>query len=1047
MKNKLRIVRLLGVILAVFSLATTAFAQTVVKGSVNDAGNNQTLPGATVKVTGTNTGTTTDIDGKYSLSVPANAKSLTISFVGYLSEEVAIGTASVINVTLTTDAQNLEGVIVVGYGSQKKSDLTGAIVSVKGKDLTTIPTQQVAQSIQGRAAGVWVLNASGAPGSDAIIRIRGMNSVNGGNNALIVIDGMQGGTLSSLNPNDVESMEILKDASATAIYGSRGANGVVLITTKKGKKGKPMVDYGLIMGTQSLRHKIDLMSAGDYARSVNLFKGTQDGYGTPPPIFTDAEIAAFDKNGGTDWQDQIFRNAPLLNNQLTVSGATDKVNYLVSGGFINQQGILTNSEYKRYSLRTNLGAEISKVIHFDLFYSGSWEKGNIQPVGDYAGYNGQALNTVLTFNPTTPPYDSSGNYILRPPAGYGAYDSWNPLASAKEPKIENSTVQNNVNTNLDFKILDGLTLRITGGANIQNTKNKSYFNSNTAEGQKTSAGVGVANYYDVLAYNLQNSNILTYDHMFGTKHHLTFTGVAEQQYGRYEYLSLTASGFAVDLTGANDLGGASMINSKSSNAQERVINSFLGRVNYVYDDKYMATLSYRADGSSVFGANNRWGYFPSVSVAWRLSQESFIKDMDIFSNLKLRASIGTTGNQAISPYQTLANMTNKWAGSSYGNANYPYNGTSNTDIGMIQANIANPNLKWESTKQSNIGLDFGLFKGRLTATVEYYYKVTSDLLLNKAIPYYTGFSSMLSNVGSMENKGFEFTVGGDPFVGKFSWNTNLTVSTNKNKVLDLGDVQEIDFVTTNGGYDIASGFMQLRVGESFGDMYGYGFEGIWKTSQAAEAAKYGQIPGTIHWTDANTDGKINSDDVIKIGHSQPKFTFGWNNSFNYGNFDLTIFIQGSKGNQVFNLGRIRYESQYQGTSSRLLNSWTPTNENTDLPGYIKESTWNAYPPDSLVSTVSLGGDAQRSQRWVEDASYIRVKNISLGYTIPSVLLEKVGIRVLKVYVSATNLITFTNYSGYDPEVSSYNSNDAMIGVDQGTYPTAKTINFGLNLTF
>lgn len=1014
----------------------------VVKGFVFDK-SKMPIIGATVIQKGAKSGTITDINGLFIIHVLGKDAVLNVSFVGSESVSIHVGDNSTLEIILNESSVELGEVVAVGYGTTKKSDVTGAISSINGKDLTLLPSQQIDQSLQGRSAGVMVLNPSGAPGSNAIIRIRGINSVNGGNGALIVIDGLQGANLSSINPNDVESIEVLKDASATAIYGSQGANGVVLITTKKGKKGKPMVQFGSTYGTQNIRHKIDLMNAGDYARIVNMERATQDASGTPPPVFTDAQIASFDKKGGTDWQNEIFKSAPLQNQQLTVSGATDNMNYLVSGGYLDQQGILINSFYKRYSLRANIGADISKIIHFDLYYSGSMENGNLQPVGAYASYLGQALNSVLIFDPTTTPYDSNGNYS-KPAPGYGASNSWNPLAAAKEPQIANSTVTNSINTNLDFKILKDLVFRFTGGATILNTKNTSYFNSNTFEGQPSPVGVGAANYNDVLAYNLQNSNILTYDHMFGTKNHLVATGVYEQQDGRNESLNLAVNGFAVDLTGANDLGGAAQIDSKSSNASERVLQSFLGRVNYTYDNKYLATLSYRADASSVFGANNRWGYFPSMSLAWRLSEESFIKNLNIFSNLKLRGSIGVTGNQGIAPYQTLANMTNNWNGNNYGNANYPYNGGSTTDIGMIQANIANPNLKWESTKQSNFGLDFGLLSGRITATIDYYDKVTSDLLLNKAIPMYTGFATMLSNVGSISNKGYEISIGGDPFIGKFKWNTNFNISSNKNKVLDLGGVKEIDFTTTYGGYNIANGFMQLRVGNSFGDMYGYGFKGIWKTSEAAQAAVYGQVPGQIHWNDANNDGKIDSNDIIKIGSSQPKFIFGWSNNLSYNNFDLSLLIQGSQGNQVFNMARINYESQWEGTSTALLNSWTTTNQNTNVPGFINNSVTNN---PNLVSTINIGGDAERSQRWVEDASYIRLKNITLGYTIPNSLLAKWGINKLKVFVSATNLITLTKYSGFDPEVSSFNGNDAQMGVDLSTYPTAITTSLGINITF
>jgi len=1005
------------------------------------------IPGVSVVVKGTTTGTITDSDGKFTLSAPIGVKAIAFSFIGMKPQEIILGNKVMINVVMVEETYGLDEVVAVGYGAMKKSDLTGAISSVKGRDLTMLPVQQVGQALQGQVSGVMVINPSGAPGGEPIIRIRGMNSINGGNEALIVIDGLQGGTLTSVNPNDVESIEILKDASATAIYGSQGANGVVLITTKKGKKGKPVVEYGLSMSNQTVRQRMNLMKAGDYARTVNEYRATNDQAGTPPPVFTDAQIAAFDKSGGTDWQSVIFRPAPLQNHQLTVSGATDNMNYLVSAGYIDQQGLVINSDYKRYSLRANLSADINRIVHFDLYYSGAIENGNIPPIGDYPSYLGSALNAVLVFAPTISPYDANGNYS-KTSVGYGATDSWNPLASAKEPKIANSNAQNNINANLTFKILKGLTFKIVGGAYISNIKNKSYYNGNTLQGLPSAIGVGLANYNNSLYYNLQNSNILTYDRMFGAKHHLVVTAVAENQYSKSQATNVLAQGFAVDLTGADALGGASSITG-SSPLSERVLRSYLGRVNYSYFDRYLATVSYRADASSVFGSKHKWGYFPSMSLAWRASQESFIKDLNIFSDLKLRGSLGVTGNQGISPYQTLANMTNTWSGNNYGNANYPYNGgpqTGNSSVGMIQANSANPNLKWESTRQSNIGIDFSILKGRLTGTAEYYNKLTSDLLLGKAIPMYTGFSTLLSNVGSIENKGYEFTLGGDPFVGKFKWNTSFNISFNKNTVKNLGDKTEMDFTATNGGYDVTGGFMQLRVGGSFGDMYGYKTLGTWKTSEVAQAAVFGAIPGMLHWDDPNKDGIIDVNDIVKIGHSLPKYTFGWNNRFSYGNFDLAVFITGSEGNQVFNMGRIRMESQYEGTSKVLLDSWTPTHQ-TDIPAYIKASTWATYPNLVSTNTISNSTDGQRISRWVEDASYIRVKNITLGYTIPGSFTERYGILKFKAFVSATNFLTATKYTGYDPEVSSFNGNDAQLGVDYNNYPTAKTITFGINLTF
>jgi TonB-linked SusC/RagA family outer membrane protein len=756
------------------------------------------------------------------------------------------------------------------------------------------------------------------------------------------------------------------------------------------------------------------MGAADYARTRNAYKATQNASGVPVPIFTDARIQELEKTGGTDWQDVIYRTAPITNHQLTISGGTDNLKYMISGGYLDQQGILVNSAYKRFTLRANVSADITKNVSFGLNWAGSKEAGNSPPYGGGTALSflGQAVNIAPRWDPTTPPYDENGNYN-RHPLGYGAYDTWNPLAAAREPDIMNNTIRNSINTYLEFKIIEGLKLKITGGATIENNNNKSYYNSKTWEGKPIGGKVGYATIDDALYIHYQNSNILTYDKYLGDMHHITLMAVAEQQYSKSESSGLVASKFTVDQTGVNDLGGAEQINSKYSSISERVLNSFLGRINYAFADKYLVTLSYRADGSSVFGANNKWGFFPSGSLAWKMAEEPFIKNLNIFSELKLRGSWGIIGNQAISAYQTISAMNS--------GSNYPYSGNDATDLGFIIANPPNPNLKWESTTQSNIGLDVSVFKGRLNATVDLYLKTTKDLLLNRTLAGYTGFSSIIDNVGSVE----------------ISWN--------RNKVLDLGETSRLEYKTTYGGYNLKNGFMQLRVGEPFGQMYGYGYEGTWKTSEAAEAAAFGQLPGDPKYIDANLDGKVNSTDIMVMGNAIPDFIFGWSNRLSYKNFELTLLIQGSDGNDIFNQGRIRLENVVEGTSIRLLDRWTEDNQDTDVPAFIDDITRRNA---GLVSKVSLGsGDGGRLQRYVEDGSYVRLKNVTLGYSVPSSLINRIGVTKLRAYVSGTNLITLTKYTGYDPEVSAYNRNDAMIGVDLSNYPTARTITFGIDVTF
>jgi TonB-linked SusC/RagA family outer membrane protein len=732
----------------------------------------------------------------------------------------------------------------------------------------------------------------------------------------------------------------------------------------------------------------------------------------------------------TDWQDVIYRTAPIQNHELSMSGGTDNLKYLISGGYLNQQGILVNSGYQRFSLRANLKSDINKWSSFGLSWAGSKETGNSPPFGSAdISFLGNSVNVAPRWGPTEPVYDANGNYSVHRP-GYGAPDTWNPLASALEPMIDNNTITNLLNSYLEFRPFEGLSIRITAGANLININNRQYHNQKTYEG-KQNGGLGISTESANARY--QNSNILTYDKTLGN-HHFTFTGVAEQQYTKFDISSVRASKFLVDQTGVFNLGGANIV-VPTSDHQERVLNSYLGRLNYSFADKYLLTASYRADGSSVFGKNNKWGYFPSASVAWKASEENFVKNLNLFTSLKFRGSWGITGNQAISPYQTLSSIS---SGSSY-----PYNGSEGTDLGFYIANAANPNLKWESTKQTDIGIDMGFFKNRLTITADYYNKVTTDLLMSRTLPGYTGFTSIIDNVGSVQNNGIELEIAGDPLVGKVRWNTGFNISGNRNKVLDLGGVDKIGYKTTKGGYNVNNPFMYLINGQSFGQIYGYGYEGTWKESEAKEAAVYGKLPGDGKYTDVNKDDLINTKDLKVIGHAFPKFIFGWTNRVSYKSFELAFLIQGTKGNDIFNMGRIRMENPGEGTSAHLLDRWTPQNQNTEVPAFIEAKTREQA---GLTNKVLIGGD-QRSQRWVEDGSYLRLKNINLTYTLPTSLTDRIHFNTVKAFVSATNLITNTKYTGYDPEVSSYNANDAQIGVDFSNYPQSKLFNVGINVSF
>jgi len=1005
-----------------------------VTGMVTDASTGEALVGVNIIVEGTTVGTITDVNGKFTIDVPDRNSVLQISYVGFVTQRIPVNGMTVIDVALVGEITALEEVVVTGYGTVRKSDLTGSVSSIKPNEIVQLPLQRVDQAIQGRATGVYVLNTDGAPGGTTLIRIRGLNSINGGNAPLIIVDGLQGADLNQINPYDIESMEILKDASATAIYGSRGANGVILITTKLGRPGKPVIDAGYNVGLQQLARKLPIMNAADFARTFNKYRMTQTAQGaTPEPEFTDAQIAEWEKTGGTDWQDEIYSTGIMQNANLAISGATDKLKYMVSSSYLNHKGILINSQYDRISLRANLAADITKWVDFGLNYSYTRENYKSPPFRNEAGWTNEVVNNAVRWAPTEPVYDPDGNYH-RHTSGFGAYDTWNPMASAKEPLIQNPTYQNNANLFLNFNILKGLTFKIIGGAQYENGYHKDYYNLKTKIGLGAN-GLGTVS--EDLFERYQNTNILTYDNTFGN-HHLTFTGVVEQIYSNSTGSSMTGRNFLVDQLNIDNMSGASTV-SVSSYHNERSLLSYMGRINYGLMDRYLATISYRADGSSVFGADNKWGYFPSGSLAWRISQESFLRDVSLISDLKVRASWGITGNQAISPYASLASLG---SGEDW---NYPWNNQVD-DIGFGISSIANPNLKWESTTQTDLGLDVSFFNGRLTSTFDVYKKKTDDLLMPRELPGYVGVPTVLDNVGSIENKGLEFMIGGDPFIGDFKWNTSFNITANRNKVLDLGADKFIAYRPSYGGYSITHGFMYLQVGEPYGLMNGWKYLGMWRADQEAEARSFGQLPGMPHYADISgpdgvPDGKIDNKDRTTIGHAFPDFTWGFTNRFMYKGVELSFLIIGSQGNDLFNTLRIRRESLWEGNDPKIMHPWTPDNQGSDVEA-LYDGAWLAS--QKLESKVTVEGN---TSRWVEDASFVRLKLVTLAYSFDQKLLTAIGFTKVRVYVSGTNLLTSTKYTGYDPEVAQWNNRDATLGVDFSSYPPAKTYTFGVDLTF
>jgi TonB-linked SusC/RagA family outer membrane protein len=1035
MKRSIRSVRLISaIIFTTFMMLTShdLYAQQTISGTIKDL-KGIPLPGVTIREKGKSNAAKSDDTGSFKINVSGNEAILSFSLLGFKLKEQSLMAGKPLNILLEEDAADLSEVVVVGYGSQRKSDLTGAISSVKGSDLTKLSTQKVDQALQGRAAGVSVQSTDGAaPGADAIVRVRGSNSLQGGNEALIVVDGVQGITLGQINPNDIESMEILKDASSTAIYGARGANGVVLITTKRGKTGKPKINYVGDGSIASVSKRIDLLSAGEYAENINKFKLSQNGGGiNPVAVFSPEEIAAYYASRGTDWQDQIFRKAKVQNHQLSISGASDISDYFVSLGYLDQDGVLKNTDYKRLSVRTNVNTNISKFLKGGAGWSMAKEDGSKSLYGGGADWGNNPIGSALSFAPTVSPYDANGGYSVYPPYGQQGY--WNPLANTLEPYIQNNTLTNNVNAYLEAKVLDGLTFRVTGSGIFRNVNDMSFYNLDTQNGYGSSgAGTAATN----RTQTFQNSNILSYDKFFGD-HHLTLTGVAEQQTEKYIGFAVNGSKFTVQQTGIYDLSGAQTLTS-SSVTTKRSLNSFLARANYGYKDKYLLTASLRRDGSSVFGKNNKWGNFPAAAFSWNLMNEDFLKNVEMVSRLKFRASWGITGNQGINPYETLAKIT--------GGQNYPYNGSESTDLGYTLSTAANPDLKWEKTEQKNIGLDLGLFENKITITADVYSKMTKDLLMYRQLPTYVGISSILDNVGSMRNQGLELNVQATPVNKAIVWNTGINFSLNKTKIVSLGASDSISVASSNGHGGATEGLplSMLVEGKPLGTMYGFVTLGTWGSNQREEAAKYGQLPGDQRYKDVNNDGLININDRTIIGNAFPKFTFGWNNDVSYKDFNLSFQFVGSVGNDVFNLARYSIEGYQDATGANLKNAWTPENQDTDVPAIIDVATRDAA---GLATKVSFPSSTSGLiSRWVEDASFVRLQYVTLTYSFKK-MLKNTKIADLSVHGSVSNVFTITKYQGYNPEVASWTGNDAQIGSDYNSYPASRVFSLGVNLSF
>jgi TonB-linked SusC/RagA family outer membrane protein len=1007
--------------LLTFLVTFAAQAQTrQVSGRVLNAADKTPLPGVSVLLKGTTTGGTTNAEGVFELNVPASGGgTLVFSFVGFESVETPVGSTATFNIQLKEQSQGLNEVVVVGYGTQRKRDITGSVASISAEEVAETPIARADQILQGRVSGVQVTQTNSEPGGNVSIRIRGTNSINTGNEPLFVVDGFPGaGDLNSINPSDIESVEVLKDASATAIYGSRGANGVVLITTKKGKVGKGTIGLEAYTGVQVVRHKPELMNAKEFASYLNDANPV-----TPTSLALPYRQGQIDSLGeGTDWLDEILRPARMSNYQLSFNGGTEETRYNLSFNYFDQEGIVLNSGFQRGTVRLNLNKKISQKLSFDFSsqLAGTFEQRAF--ANSSGGSNGGVILDALRISPITPLRDASGQYTYSNGPLPFVEDVGNPVAYAEKAKDHRTTARGLFNVAGNYEIVPGLTLRITGGLDYNNNQLDTYRPSDIFLGRLTN---GAANRVQTNRYSWLNENTLTYDKKLNENNFLNVVvGVTEQQFYGTDF-SAAANGFFTNTLGSDNLALGSNIQTPNSGRFTNTLASYFGRVNYRLFERYLFTATMRADGSSRFGKNNKWGYFPSAAFAYRLIDEPFMKDLTFLSDLKLRVGFGITGNQEINNYQSLARYD---VGS--------YASGSTRLVGLVPANILNPDLRWESTAATNVGIDLAFLENRVAVTADAYYKKTTDLLLRVATPRTTGYGDILLNAGSVENKGLEFALNTTNFDTKrFGWKTNLNFSLNRNKVLDLYSVDELPVGASSSSLFVGAGLGNtsiLREGEPIGSFYGNVFDGIWQTQDeiTASGTRTGARPGDPRYIDRNGDGLVNAFDRVIIGRAQPDFIYGVTNTFTSGNFSLNVFIQGVQGSDVLNLNRYELESGINSTNKlkTVVNRWTGPGTSNTIPraaSTLRRST-------GIVSDV------------VEDGSFVRLKTVTLNYKLP-----KFGktVKSASVYVTAQNLVTLTKYTGFDPEVNSFGRDNLSLNTDYNAYPSTRTFIAGLKIGF
>ncbi len=964
-----------------FIIGLIANAQTTTySGTVTDATTGEPIPGANVFIRASLRGSTTGMDGKFQIEGSAG-DTLEISFISYEAQKILLGANTSLAVALPQDMKLLNEAVVIGYGSQKKKDITGAISIVDSEEFKDRPNTQVSSLIQGKAAGVQVLNNSGKPNAGLNIRVRGTTSIASGTDPLYVIDGVPTNDTRSLNPADIETISVLKDASSAAIYGAQGANGVVLITTKRGTSLTPQFNFSTYYGFAEVWNTIDVLNREQYRDLM-----TELGYNTDWSRY----------QADTDWQNEIFSPATSQNYQLSVSGKTDKTSYYLSGGYVQQEGVVRTSEMERFSAKVNLQQELKDWLQVgtNITYTDYRDV----DVPDNAAVNqGGIILGVLTTPPNIGVFnDSLGMYTSNP------FQNWeNPFAST-DGTIRSYRNQRLLgNAFLEAEPIAGLKIRSNFGIDYSSASNNSFLDPfltsfGQAQQGRASYGTNLNNYFIF-------DQTVAYEKTFD-KHMISVLGGFVAQRFKNESSFLETRNFASSSIITPNAGAEFL--AATGRRDEKANSSFISRINYDYEGRYLFTANFRADGSSVFGPDKKWGYFPSFSAGWRISEEKFMQDVNKLSELKLRFGWGVVGNDQIGFYSHFGQVRP--------GANYPIGGSAQP--GTFPASIENRDLKWEESEQVNLGIDISFFRGRVALSIDGYIKTTTDLLLNAPLPLTTGFSSAIQNIGEVQNRGLEFLLNTVNYTrDDFQWSTNFNLSINRNEVVNIaGD--EIP-AGTIAGQDISL----VREGEALGIFYGYVVGGVDPES------------GDQFYIDRNGESTFDpvADDRRIIGDPNPDFLYGFTNDFAYKGFSLSIFIQGSQGNDIYSATRMETESMNspKNQSAAVLDRWRSPGDITDVP----RAEFGTIP---LVST-----------RFVEDGSYLRFKAVTFGYTIPKTILNKVGIENLKLYVTGENLFTFTDYSGFDPEVNAFGGDNLAQGIDFGTYPQTRNLIFGLNLTF